>query len=219
MKRNEVPEEQTWDLGLIYKSPEDAWQEADKQLKLAERLEQDYKGKLNDAQSIVDCLHLYEDMCAAADRFCIYFSLDRETDYSNAEAVSNANKAESIVTDIMTRTAFIESEILEADDDVLEEAVKKGGTVSIYLRKLIRRKPHVLQPETEKVLAALGEFMETPYEVYNQAKLSDMRFSDFTVNGRSYPMTYSLFEDEYEYEKDTDVRRAAFRHFSDKARE
>ncbi|MBR3147686.1 MAG: oligoendopeptidase F [Eubacterium sp.] len=219
MKRNEVPEEQTWDLGLIYKSPEDAWQEADKQLKLAERLEQDYKGKLNDALSIVDCLHLYEDMCAAADRFCIYFSLDRETDYSDAETVSNANKAESIVTDIMTRTAFIESEILEADDDVLEEAVKKGGTVSIYLRKLIRRKPHFLQPETEKVLAALGEFMETPYEVYNQAKLSDMRFSDFTVNGRSYPMTYSLFEDEYEYEKDTDVRRAAFRHFSDKARE
>ena len=219
MKRSEVPAEQTWDLGLIYKSPEDAWNEADKQMAAAEQLEHDYKGKLNDAKSIVDCLHRYEEMSAAADRFCIYFSLDRETDYSNADAVSNANKAESIVTDIMTRTSFVESEILKADDDVLEEAVKTGGSVSIYLKKLIRRKPHVLQPETEKVLAALGEFMETPYEVYNQAKLSDMRFDDFTVNGRSYPMTYSLFEDEYEYEKDTDVRRAAFRHFSDKARE
>ena len=219
MKRSEVPVEQTWDLGLIYKSPEDAWREADRQTAEAGQLESDYKGKLKDAQSIVDCLHRYEKMCAAADRFCIYFSLERETDYSNAEAVSNANKAESIVTDIMTKTSFIESEILEADDDVLEEAVKTGGSVSIYLKKLIRRKPHVLQPETEKVLAALGEFMETPYEVYNQAKLSDMRFDDFTVNGKSYPMTYSLFEDEYEYEKDTDVRRAAFRHFSDKARE
>lgn len=219
MKRSEVPAEQTWDLGLIYKSQEDAWNEADKQMAAAEQLEHDYKGKLNDAKSIVDCLHRYEEMSAAADRFCIYFSLDRETDYSNADAVSNANKAESIVTDIMTRTSFVESEILKADDDVLEEAVKTGGSVSIYLKKLIRRKPHVLQPETEKVLAALGEFMETPYEVYNQAKLSDMRFDDFTVNGRSYPMTYSLFEDEYEYEKDTDVRRAAFRHFSDKARE
>ena len=219
MKRSEVPAEQTWDLGLIYKSQEDAWNEADKQMAAAEQLEHDYKGKLNDANSIVDCLHRYEEMSAAADRFCIYFSLDRETDYSNADAVSNANKAESIVTDIMTRTSFVESEILKADDDVLEEAVKTGGSVSIYLKKLIRRKPHVLQPETEKVLAALGEFMETPYEVYNQAKLSDMRFDEFTVNGRSYPMTYSLFEDEYEYEKDTDVRRAAFRHFSDKARE
>ena len=39
------------------------------------------------------------------------------------------------------------------------------------------------------------------------------------VNGREYPLGYSLFEDEYEYEADTDVRRAAFRAFSDKLRE
>ncbi len=219
MKRSEVPLEQTWDLGLIYKSPEDAWKDADRLKELCEQAEHDYKGNLRDAKSIVDCLHLYEQMSVLADKFCIYFSLDRETDYSNTEAVSNANKAESIATDFMTKTSFIESEILEADDDVLEEAVKDGGTVSIYLKKLMRKKPHVLQPETEKALAALGEFMETPYEVYNQAKLSDMRFGDFTVNGKAYPLSYSLFEDEYEYEKDTDVRRAAFRHFSDKARE
>ena len=39
------------------------------------------------------------------------------------------------------------------------------------------------------------------------------------MNGREYPLDYSLFEDEYEYEADTDVRRAAFRAFSDKLRE
>ena len=75
MKRSEVPAEQTWDLGLIYKSQEDAWKEADKQTAAAEQLEHDYKGKLNDAKSIVDCLHRYEEMSAAADRFCIYFPL------------------------------------------------------------------------------------------------------------------------------------------------
>ena len=41
MKRSEVPVEQTWDLGLIYKSPEDAWNEADKQIAAAEQLEHD----------------------------------------------------------------------------------------------------------------------------------------------------------------------------------
>ena len=219
MKRSEVPVEQTWDLGLIYKSTEDAWKDAEELRRLTEKVENEYKGNLTDAKSIVDCLHIYEDMSALADRFCIYFSLARETDYSDREAVSNANRAESMVTDFMTKTSFIESEILEAPDEVLEEAVREGGSVSLYLKKLIRKKPHILQPETEKALAALGEFMETPYEVYNQAKLSDMRFDDFEVNGKKYPLSYSLFEDEYEYEKDTDVRRAAFRHFSDKAKE
>lgn len=219
MKRSEVPVGQTWDLSLIYPSQEDAWQEAEELIRLADKAEQDYKGNLKDAASIVDCLHLFERMSELAFRFSAYFELDRETDYTNNESVSNANKAESLVTDFLTKTSFIESEILEADENVLQEAVRSGGTVSNYLRKMLRKKPHTLQPETEKVLAALGEFMSAPYQVYNQAKLSDMRFAKFSVDGNEYPLGYALFEDEYEYEKDTAVRRAAFRNFSDKIKE
>ncbi len=219
MKRNEVPVEETWDLSLIYKSDEDAWKDAETAKELADRIEKDYKGKLIDEDSIVDCLHKYEHMSMLMTKVYIYFSLGMETDYSNAKSVADESKAESMLTDFNTKTSFVESEILEADDDVLEKAVEKGGSVSIYLKKMLRRKPHVLQPETEKALAALGEFMESPYQVYNQAKLSDMRFDDFDVNGKNYPLGYSLFEDEYEYENDTDIRRAAFRHFSDKIKQ
>ena len=219
MKRSEVPVEQTWDLSIIYKTDEDAWKDADEIRKLADEIEQKYKGKLSDADTIVECLHLYEKMSMLAEKLSIYFGLKVETDYSDAGHVNDAIKADSIVTDCMTKTAFVESEIVKADDAVMAEAVEKGGTVSCFLKKLKRRKPHMLSDETEKVLTALGEFMESPYQVYNQAKLSDMRFDDFTVNGKTYPLGYSLFEDEYEYEKDTDVRRAAFRNFSDKIRQ
>ena len=219
MKRSEVPVEQTWDLSIIYKTDEDAWKDADEIRKLADEIEQKYKGKLSDADTIVECLHLYEKMSMLAEKLSIYFGLKVETDYSDAGHVNDAIKADSIVTDCLTKTAFVESEIVKADDAVMAEAVEKGGTVSCFLKKLKRRKPHMLSDETEKVLTALGEFMESPYQVYNQAKLSDMRFDDFTVNGKTYPLGYSLFEDEYEYEKDTDVRRAAFRNFSDKIRQ
>ena len=219
MKRSEVPVEQTWDLSIIYATDEDAWKDADEIKKLADEIEQKYKGKLSDADTIVECLHFYEKMSMLAEKLSIYFGLKVETDYSDAGHVNDAIKADSIVTDCMTKTAFVESEIVNADDGVMAEAVDKGGTVSCFLKKLKRRKPHMLSDETEKVLTALGEFMESPYQVYNQAKLSDMRFDDFTVNGKMYPLGYSLFEDEYEYEKDTDVRRAAFRNFSDKIRQ
>ena len=219
MKRSEVPVEQTWDLSIIYKTDEDAWKDADEIRKLADEIEQKYKGKLSDADTIVECLHLYEKMSMLAEKLSIYFGLKVETDYSDAGHVNDAIKADSIVTDCLTKTAFVESEIVKADDGVMAEAVEKGGTVSCFLKKLKRRKPHMLCDETEKVLTALGEFMESPYQVYNQAKLSDMRFDDFTVNGKTYPLGYSLFEDEYEYEKNTDVRRAAFKNFSDKIRQ
>ena len=219
MKRSEVPVKQTWDLGLIYTSPEEAWQEAGKMRDLAEKAEREYKGKLEDASSIVECLHLYEKMRELASRVSSYFELDLSTDFSDSGKISNSNKAQSILTECFTRTSFIESGIAGADPAVLEEAIKKGGSVSGYLKELVRRKPYILEPETEKVLAALGEFMETPYQVYNQAKFADMRFDPFTVDGKEYPLSYALFEDEYEYEQDTRIRRAAFRAFSDKLRQ
>ncbi len=219
MKRSEVPVNMTWDLGLIYKSPEAAWEDAREIEKLSDKVEKDYKGKLNTADAIVECLHLCEKLEEIAGKVGGYFSLAMETDYTNAEGVANMNKASKILTESMTKITFVENEIIEADAGVLEEAVSKGGTVSGKLKKILRAKAHYLNPETEKALAALSDFMDTPYDVYNQAKLSDMKFDDFVINGKSYPLGYALFEDEYEYETDTDVRRAAFRHFSDKIKE
>ena len=219
MKRSEVPVNQTWDLGLIYKSPDLAWKDVERIKEFADKAEKEFKGKLVDADTILDCLHLYEQMNELAARATSYFELDMETDYTNSVNVSNANRAEGILTDCLAKTSFIESEIIEAESSVLDEAISKGGTVSIYLKNLLRKKPHILKPEAEKVLATLGEFMSTPYQIYNQAKLSDMRFDNFTVNGKEYPLSYALFEDEYEYEKDTDIRRAAFRNFSDRIKQ
>ena len=219
MKRSEVPVNQTWDLSLIYKNPEEAWQDAQKMSSLADTVERKYKGKLGDAAAIVECLQLYESMHELACRVSAYFELDMSTDFSDSEKITNSNKAENILTECFTKTSFIESEIAQADRTVLEEAIGIGGSVSGYLKKLLKGKDHILKPETEKVLAALGEFMEAPYQVYNQAKLSDMRFDPFVVNGKEYPLSYALFEDEYEYEQDTDVRRSAFRAFSDKIRQ
>ena len=97
MKRSEVPVKQTWDLGLIYRSPEEAWQEAEKMSAIAEKAEKEYKGKLGDASSIVECLHLYEKMRELASRVSSYFELDLSTDFSDSEKVSSANKADSLL--------------------------------------------------------------------------------------------------------------------------
>ncbi|MCR5279361.1 MAG: oligoendopeptidase F [Lachnospiraceae bacterium] len=219
MKRSEVPVNLTWDLSLIYKSADEAWKDADKLRKLAAKIEADYKGKLTDAKTIVDCLHLSEEAGELATRVSHYFELAMETDYSNAEYVANANKIGALLTECYTQTSFIDSELVLASEEALTEAIKIGGSVSKYIEKSLRAKPHTLSSETEKVLASLDELMNTPYDVYLQTKLSDMRFDDFTVNGKTYPLGYALFEDEYEYEKDTDVRRAAFRNFSDKIKQ
>ena len=219
MKRSEVPVNMTWDLSLIYKSAEEAWKDAEEIKVISDKVLNEYKGKITTAETIVECGHLCERLEEIAVKVSNYFSLELETDFTNAQSVANMNKVSAIFTECFSKITFVENEIIEADDSVLEEAIRNGGTVAGKIRDILRNKPHILNPDTEKALAALGEFMETPYDIYKQAKLSDMKFEDFTVNGKSYPLGYALFEDEYEYEVDTDVRRAAFRSFSDKIKQ
>ena len=121
--------------------------------------------------------------------------------------------------DLMSRLSFIRSEICAQSDEVLEKALEIATANRGYLADIIREKPHQLSPETERVLAALEQAKDVPYQVYNMAKLADMRFPSFEVDGKEYPLGYSLFEDDYEYEKDTAVRRAAFAAFSAKLRD
>ena len=46
-----------------------------------------------------------------------------------------------------------------------------------------------------------------------------MDFGTFNVDGKEYPLSFVLFEGEWEYENDTKIRRAAFEAFSKKLRE
>ena len=118
-----------------------------------------------------------------------------------------------------SRLSFIESEVLQQSEDVIKKAIDEAAGAKNTLKDLLRMKPHMLAPEAERVMKAMGQTIQTPYEIYNVTKLADMQFPDFTVDGKAYPLGYSLYEDDYEYETDTKVRRAAFEAFSKKLKE
>ena len=217
--RKDVPVELTWDLSLIY--PTDAAMEADLEeaKKLADHIEAAYPGRLNDPEMIVECLREYEQLQIKLYLISSYTDLAVSVDYYDTAAQEKNEKIAALEAQIASRLSFIESEINAADEAVLDEAIAKAHRSKHYLEDIRRGKPHQLSQETEKVLAALRKSFSTPYEVYNMAKLADMKFPSFTVDGKEYPLGYSLFEDDYEYERDTNVRRAAFKAFSDKIRQ
>ena len=218
-RRKDVPEELKWDLSLIY--PTEAELEADfaKAQKLADHLAAEYPGTLNDPARIVACLDEQEQMERILVLVGSYCGLAVEVDYYDTANQQRSDRVSTVEAQIASRLSFIESEILQADDAVLDAAIEQAVGCKHRLMDLRRRKPYQLAPDTEKALAALRMTFNTPYEVYNMAKLADMQFPSFTVDGKEYPLGYSLFEDDYEYERDTAVRRAAFDAFSAKLRQ
>lgn len=217
--RKDVPVNETWDLSLIFAAEADFEAAVEKAKAFADTLEKTYKNALTTPESIAECLALYEELEILLYQTTSYTSLAVSVDYTDTEAQKKDAKMTALAAEIGSRLSFIESEIADASEELIRAAMDKTGRAKHYLAEILREKPHRLSAETEKVLAALSPVFNAPYDIYHMTKLADMKFGSFTVNGREYPLGYSLFEDEYEYEADTDVRRAAFRAFSDKLRE
>ena len=217
--RKDVAVELTWDLSSIYAAEEEMYQDVEKMKQLCERMVQDYKGKLDSPQRINACLDDYREMERLGTLTGTYCDLAVSVDYYNTYHQERNEKLSRLASEISSRLKFIESEIAEQEESVLQEAIAIAVENKLFLQDILRRKPHQLHPETERALAALSQTIYAPYQIYNMAKLADMKFDSFMAGGEEYPLGYSLFEDNYEYESNTAIRRTAFDLFSKKIRE
>lgn len=217
--RNEVEEKRTWDLSAIYGSEEEA-QEAVKELKeLTEKIASEYKGNLINAVNINGCLDEMRKVNVLSGLISSYRFLAVSVDMTNNENQSKSMEASNLLSKVKSRLSFVEGEILENDESVIEKAMEESEENRHYLEDLLREKPYALTIEVEKALATLAPVMNAPMSIYNKAKLQDMDFGTFEVEGDEYPLSFVLYENHYDYDNDMLVRRAAFEAFSKKLKD
>ena len=219
MQRKDVPVELTWDLGAIYDSEEKWKADVERIRRMTDEIEKEYKGKLTTAEAIQACLDKYRALDQLRILTGTYCSLAASVDYSDAALQERDAAFSRLDAQIYSRLSFIDSELIAQDEDLLRRAAAQGGPNQPYLEDLLRQKPYQLQPETERVLAALSPAVNAPYQIYNMAKLADMKFPSFQAEGEEHPLGYSLYEDKYEYDPRTEVRREAYKAFYGKLRE
>ena len=219
LSRKDVPVEETWDLSLIYPT-EDAFKKDLEELQTTcDEIVRDYQGKLDTPEHIVECLEKYERVYELMTLLVNYTDLAVSVDYYDQANMQRNDRTRNIIRDIEGSLSFIDSEIIEQSEEVLKLALAQAGSCKGYIKELLRKKPHQMHPEAERVLTTLSGALDLPYDAYNTAKLADMKFDAFDVDGEKYPLGYSLFEDNYEYEPNTKVRRTAFEAFSAKLRD
>ncbi|WP_291572391.1 oligoendopeptidase F [Clostridium sp. UBA4548] len=217
--RRDVDELLTWDLSAIF-STEEAFNAAVKDVEAGTKeVVENYKGKLNTPQVINECLDKMRKVTEIMNITASYASLSVSVDQTNYKNQERYMKLMNVITDLQSKLSFVDSEITEADETVIEEAMNSSKENYNYLKSIKRFKPHALHPEVEKTLAALSEALDSPYSIYNRAKLADMDFGTFLVDGEEYPLSFVLFENHYEFETNTKIRRAAFQAFSSKLKE
>lgn len=218
-RRSEVPVEETWDLNSLFASDKEFDAALDSLQQEVAGFQKQFKGNIQDAASVVEVLTSYLVLLEKLVPISTYASLSLSTDQTDDEAQMRSSKFGSVSAKMSSQLSFVTSELLALPEETLKSAMEQSGEFEVYLKELIRRKPHQLHPEVEKTLAAYSSTFSAPYGLYNTTKMVDMAFDDFEVNGKSYPLSYVSFEGDWEAEPDAELRRTAFTAFSSKLKE
>ncbi|MGY3480988.1 MULTISPECIES: oligoendopeptidase F [Staphylococcus] len=212
--RNEVPAETTWDISALFSSDEAFYQTLDNTKAAAKTFNENYVHQLDNPTIIEKALAIYSDILVQLDKMANYAELRLSVDTANEQAQTLSAKFSNTYGKIASELSFVESEILELSDDVLNHFISTSKYPH-FLKKLKKSKPYQLSPEVEKTLASLSSVFERPFELYGITKMLDIDFDSFEYNGKTYPLDYATFENEYEDHPEEAFRRISFKKFSD----
>jgi len=218
-KRHELDVKYTWDMTNLFKTEELYLEAFDLVEKDIDSFCATFENKLNTKEMINDALLAYQDIQSRLSRIGAYGSLQSSTDSISEENQMRQGKAMLRFQSSSKKMAFLDSELKQTSDALLLEAAELNDDNKYYLIDIVDNKKHALIPELEKALVALTPVLNASYMNYSRFKLADMKFNDFDVDGITYPNSFTLFENEYEYEENTLVRRRAYETFYQKLAE
>jgi len=212
-KRSEVDVAYTWDVSNLFKTEEDYEKAVEKAIKDVDAFANKFEGKLVDAQTIVEAI---DEMRKLQESFVVmgsYQSLNNSTDSTDEKNQMRSGNFMLKFQALSQKMTFFSVELNKVDIEVLNEAKKINPEFDGFLDDIIRERPHILTPDAEKALAALSPTLNAAYGNYQRFKLADMKFPDFEVDGEKHPNSFTLFENEWEYDKDAKLRRKAYEAF------
>lgn len=212
--RDQVDKALTWDLSDLFANEEE-FETAIQQLrKSANAFLEKYQGQLNNSKVIIEALKEYEDNKQISDKILQYAGLKAETDMTNEENLERQRYASLVLSKIAAKLSFFKTEILVNDEEVLREVSEKEPQYKPYVRHLLRQKPGVQSLEVEKTMADFRLILDQPLSMFEQIRSNDLDFKSFMANGQEYPLSFVLYEEFYMYHPDIEVRRQAYKAFS-----
>ncbi|WP_145411306.1 oligoendopeptidase F [Paenibacillus xylanexedens] len=218
--RAEVAKETTWNLQDLFATDAE-WEAELRSLPEAAAHVEAFKGRLGEgAEQLLACLDALEALQERIVKTASYARLKQSEDSTNPVNIENSAKAGDILSHLSSSLSFVHSEITDLPEGTVERYIEELPGLQNYarsLKRLIKDKQHRLSPETEKVLASLGEVLDSPYRIYLRGKLADMKFDDaLDEDDNNRPLSWSFYENNYEMSSDTKLRRSAYAAFSAK---
>ena len=178
-KREEIPEEYTWNLADMY-ADDAAWSAEYEALKaLPERIAA-YAGRLGEgAQTLLEFFRLEDEADVRLGMLLGYASCKGDQDTGNAVYLDMRGKAVGIYVAASSAAAFATPEIIAIPEEKIAQFFTAAPELGVYRRSIYRIRrmaAHTLSAAEETLLAAAGEMAQTPDNVCSVFRNADLSF-------------------------------------------
>lgn len=213
-KRSEVNESLTWDLSALFKSETEFTEAVEKLKQKTKQFVSDFEGKIKTVKDLRNALADYEEILRLASYTDHYAFLPESTDLTDPKNMERSRMMGNLSASIWADLSFFDAEIQNMPVEELDRTAEENPQFASFIRHVKEDKKVRLDPKVEKALAQLSPVLNAPEGIYEQARLADMDFGTFQVEGKDYPLSFVLYEEYYMYHENTAIRRAAFDKFS-----
>ena len=213
MKRIDVNVKETWDLSQIFETEFEYNSSLEMFKDLVDVFVDNYKDKIDNLETVNNSILDFIEISELISVLGAYATLPLEADYSDEKAKDRRAEFYSIIYPYYAKLSFYQNELLQLNQEILEEASKNPEN-KVFIEDILEFKSHSLDTNVEEILSQLSETMNLPYTIYNTSKLQDMSFDNFEADGKTYKLSYNLYEDGYDSSPNTEIRRNSFKEFS-----
>ena len=212
-KRSEVEDQFKWAIEDLY-SNDQLWQEEYEKLQAFTKQISSYEGRLGEsAETLYEFFLLHDEMNKLLERVYVYANQKYHEDTSNATYQRLSDMAGNIMVSVSSASSFITSEILDIPEEKIAKFYDEEPGLLTYSRlidNILRKKPHILSKQEEKLLAELGEVAESASNIFSMFNNADLKFGVIKdEDGNEVELTHGRYA-RFMQSKDRKVREAAF---------
>lgn len=211
-ERSSIEESYKWDLSKMYGS-QAQWEEHYQ--KLESMIGQFAAKKGNAAESaaaLLDALKLRDTIDIQLEKLGAYAAMKRDEDMRQASAQALFQRAVTLGMKWDEASSWFQPELLKIPDAQLRSWLKEPGLAlyAHYFDDLLRRKPHILSPREEELLAMSGKATGASTEAFSLLSNTELRWRTVKdPEGHDVEITSSSFTQAMQ-SKDRRYRRDAF---------
>ncbi|WP_157150068.1 oligoendopeptidase F [Brachyspira sp. SAP_772] len=214
IERKDVKIEDTWDLSLLYKNDE----EFEKDFKSMEDFSKEvskFKGNLSkSAAELKNILDTIMKASIVLEKLGSYAFLKQTEDLTNNDSNIKVARFAKLSSEISANMSYFEPELMSIDDEKINGFLKDEVLKDylIYLRNILKYKPHTLSEKEERILALQGELSSTASNVFDTLNDADLDFGELEHNGKKTPLTHATFSS-FQESQDREIRKNSYNQF------